>query len=250
MHLLIDIGNTRIKWATLQRQRLSQQQAAPYANWTATQIRQQILKPIPKPTRVLVSNVGGSDIAALLSDTISIACDIQPEFVQASSQSHGVRNGYSTPTKLGIDRWLALIAAHNLERRAACIVSVGTALTLDAIDATGQHLGGFIVPGPDLMIASLLKNTSDIANRSIDGEIGVDIFANNTHAAIHQGATHSLAAVVERACAELHARIDTIPALIITGGASERVATQLHTPFKQIPDLVLRGLAELARGNK
>jgi type III pantothenate kinase len=250
MHLLIDIGNTRIKWATLQRQRLSQQQAALYANWTATQIRQQIFKPIPRPTSVLIANVAGPDIAALLSDTISSVYGIQPEFVQANNESNGVRNGYTTPTKLGTDRWLALIAAYHLERRAACVVSVGTAMTVDAIDAKGQHLGGFIAPGPDLMITSLLTNTSDIANRAVEGDTGGDIFAKNTLAAVHQGAIHSLAAAIERACAELRARLDVMPALILTGGASERVAAQLHMPYRHISDLVLRGLAEIARTTK
>jgi type III pantothenate kinase len=134
-----------------------------------------------------------------------------------------------------------------LEHRAACVVSVGTAMTVDGVDAVGQHLGGIIVPGPDLMVATLFRNTSDIALRAAHGSQGTDLFADNTQAAVHQGAAHALAAVIERTCHDMHARLGEMPALLITGGASGRVTGALRVAFRLVPDLVLRGLAELAR---
>jgi type III pantothenate kinase len=247
MELLIDIGNTRIKWTVLDGQRLAHQHAAPYAGWTAAQIRGQILAKLPRPQRVLIANVGGEAIGALVASTIQTSCDVAAEFVHATAVASGVRNGYRNPQQLGVDRWLAMIAAFHLERRATCVVSVGTAMTVDGLDHLGQHLGGIIVPGPDLMISSLFNNTSDIATRATDGNETADLFADNTQGAVHQGAAHSLAAVIERACHDMQARLGAMPALLIAGGASSRVTGALRVPFRLVPDLVLRGLAEFAR---
>jgi type III pantothenate kinase len=246
MDLLIDIGNTRIKWASLEQKRLAQQHAEPYADWDGAQIRAQILSKLSKPQRVLVANVGGARIGKLVAETIKVACDVEPEFVHATASAAGVRSGYREPEKLGVDRWLAMIAAYNLEHRAVCVASVGTAMTVDAVDAAGQHLGGIIVPGPDLMISSLHRGTSDIAMRASDGNQGTELFADNTQAALYQGAAHTLAAIVERAGHVMQARLGELPALLVTGGASSRITEALRVPFRVVPDLVLRGLAELA----
>jgi type III pantothenate kinase len=247
MDLLIDIGNTRIKWAALDGARLASQNAAPYAGWSAAQLREQVLAHNSKPTRVFVANVGGAAIATLVSDTIEATCAVKPQFIRSSATSVGVRNAYRTPEQLGVDRWLAMIAAFQLERSAVCVVSVGTAMTVDGVDATGQHLGGIIVPGPDLMITSLYRNTSDIASRALSGNEGISVFADNTQGAVHQGVIHSLAATVERTCHDMQVRFDKMPALLITGGASGRITDALRVPFRLVPDLVLRGLAEIAR---
>jgi type III pantothenate kinase len=247
MDLLIDIGNTRIKWATLEQQRLTQQHAAVYVDWDSAQIREQILNKLSKPTRVLIANVGGDRIGALLADTIEKACDVKAQFVHASVSAAGVRAGYQYPEKLGVDRWLAIIAAYHLERRATCVVSIGTAMTVDGVDASGQHLGGIIVPGPDLMLSSLYRGTSEIAVRARDGNEGSELFADNTQAAVHQGITHTLAAIVERASYDMQSRLGEMPALLVTGGASGRITGALRVPYRLVPDLVLRGLAELAR---
>jgi type III pantothenate kinase len=247
MDLLIDIGNTRIKWAALEQQRLAQQHAAVYADWDSAQIRAQMLNKLSRPSRVLIANVGGDRIGALLADTIEKACDVKVQFVHATALAAGVRTGYQNPEKLGVDRWLGIIAAYHLERRATCVVSVGTAMTVDGVDATGQHLGGIIVPGPDLMTSSLYRGTSDIAARAHDGNEGSELFADNTQAAVHQGIAHMLAALVERAGYDMHSRLGELPALLVTGGASDRITGALRVPFRLVPDLVLRGLAELAR---
>jgi type III pantothenate kinase len=206
----------------------------------------QALKSLPRPERILVSNVGGARAADLVRVAAAQIGSAQPEFVESSASACGVRNAYTEPAKLGVDRWLAVIAAHSLERRAACIVSVGTAMTIDAVDRTGQHLGGVIVPGPDLMVSSLLRNTSEIAGRAEQGSIGEGVFADNTLGAIHQGSIHALAALVERAVASLQSRTGESPALLLTGGASQQFEGLIGLPRRFIPDLVLRGLARLA----
>lgn len=142
---------------------------------------------------------------------------IEPEFVTSTAAAGGVRNAYTQPEQLGVDRWLAVIGAHALERGAVCVVSAGTALTIDGIDADGRHLGGIIVPGLDLMISSLLRSTSDIAQRAQQGGTTEGLFADNTLGAIRQGAGHALGALVERAVEGMRRELNQIPKLLLTG---------------------------------
>jgi type III pantothenate kinase len=245
MILLIDIGNTRIKWAVLNGRDLGAQAALVHENLGQDELIK-AFKSLPRPERILVSNVGGARAAELVRAAAAQVWSVQPEFVESSASACGVRNAYTEPAKLGVDRWLAVIAAHGMERRAACIVSVGTAMTIDAVDRTGQHLGGVIVPGPDLMVSSLLRNTSEIARRAQQGSIGEGVFADNTLGAIHQGSVHALAALVERAVASLQSRTGESPVLLLTGGASQQFEGLIGVPRIFIPDLVLQGLARLA----
>lgn len=246
MILLIDIGNTRIKWAQLTGAALGEQSAAAHATWTQDDFARALSSTTTRPERVLVSNVGGAKIAEQVRDCVADAWQITAQFIESTARAGGVRTGYSDPAKLGVDRWLAVIAAHASERRAACIVSVGTAMTIDGVDASGQHLGGVIVPGPDLMLKSLLHNTSDLAQRSQQGSTKEAVFADNTLGAMQQGAMHALAALIERAFTTMQREVKEEPALLLTGGASARVASALSLPYKSVPDLVLRGLAVVA----
>lgn len=246
MMLLIDAGNTRIKWASLGSEGLGVQQADSYGEWDSGLLRNRILGPAGRVDRVLVSNVGGQRIATLLDDAIRSEWGIAPEFIRATAAAGGVRNAYSSPEKLGTDRWCALIACHSIQQHAACVIGVGTAMTIDGVTADGQHLGGVIVPGPDLMISSLMRNTSDIAIRAQDGRIGDGLFADNTLGAVYQGALHALSALVERAVAMMRQQLGHDPLVVITGGAADRVARILEQPALDVPDLVLRGLAVLA----
>lgn len=242
MMLLLDIGNTRIKWAVLDAQGLGVQHAAIHAGGVR-QFTQSILDSVVRPERVLIANVGGSQIGELVRDAIAQRWNVAAEFIHSTAEACGVRNAYPEPAKLGVDRWLAVIAAHALQRRLSCIVSVGTAMTIDGVTASGQHLGGVIVPGPQLMVTSLLHNTSDIARRAQQGSVTEAVFADNTLGAIRQGAAHALAALVERSVESLRAANGTMPALLLTGGGSPAIEKLIHLPFESRPDLVLQGLA-------
>src|SRR5262245_13418056 len=246
MALLIDIGNTRIKWARFENAILQPQSAAPHADWNSHTLVETVLQRGARSDRVLVSNVAGPRMAEVVRSAVKEAWQIEAEFIVSTAAAGGVRSAYPQPAKLGVDRWLAMIGAHALERGAVCIVSVGTAMTIDGVAGDGRHLGGVIVPGPDLMVASLLKNTSDIAQRAQQGETTDGLFADNTLGAIRQGADQALVALVERAVANMHRTLSEAPKVLVTGGASERVEKLLGMPHRSIPDLVLRGLAVLA----
>ena len=247
MALLIDIGNTRIKWARFEGSVLQPQSAAPHADWSAETLVETVLRRGSRADRVLVSNVAGPRMADVVRKGVAQTWQLEAEFITSTAMAGGIRNAYPQPAKLGVDRWLAIIAAHALEQGAVCVVSVGTAMTIDGVDAAGLHLGGVIVPGPDLMVASLLKNTSDIAQRAQQGDTRDQLFADNTLGAIRQGAEHALAALVERAVGTMRRTLNETPKLLVTGGASDRVEKALGLPYRAVPDLVLQGLAVLAR---
>lgn len=252
MKLLLDIGNTRIKWATLSEQALSTQQAIVHAGLSAEQLveqlREQVLATCGAIDAVFMANVAGETLAAIARQGIEEQWGLSPVIAASSSQWGPIRNAYTEPRTLGVDRWLALIGAYALAPNAACVVDVGTAMTIDALDSSGLHLGGLIVPGPTLMMDSLLTRTSDIASfsswRNARMQQPGGFFASSTWGCVHRGALQATASLIDAAHARLAEQMKlTVPRLLLTGGASDSLAPLLHAPLQLVPDLVLRGLA-------
>jgi type III pantothenate kinase len=247
MLLLIDIGNTRIKWARADARGLGEPSAAVHANWTEQEFVQQVLDAGPKADRVVIANVGGKRMGDLAQAALVRHWQLQAQFMQSPAAGWGLHNAYPEPAKLGVDRWMAMLGGRSLEPGPICVVSVGTAMTIDGVDASGRHLGGVIVPGPDLMVSSLLKNTSEIAQRAATGRTQEQLFADNTLGAIQQGAVQALAALVDRAVGTMRDQLGQAPALLLTGGASARLRGAIRCSGREIPDLVLRGLLVTAQ---
>ena len=164
MKLLVDIGNSRVKWATLDGGRLGEQQAACHAGWTQQDWHRSLFA-MPGIEEVFVASVSEAPSAAL-DAAAAEATGHRAIFVTTGVEAAGVRNAYREPRLLGVDRWLAVIAAHATIDGDCCIADVGTAATFDAVTASGEHLGGFIVPGPGLMVRSLHGGTADLAGHS------------------------------------------------------------------------------------
>jgi type III pantothenate kinase len=248
MRLLIDIGNTRIKWAVQGAQGLAEQQAINHVGLSAAQLGRQVFAPCGQVSAVLVANVAGDAIAEQVRQAVRDCWQLEPLFVtaaaQMSVQGRQLRNAYSQPLRLGTDRWLAMLAAVALAPGAALVVSVGTAMTVDAVTAQGQHLGGLIVPGPQLMTASLLRHTSDIAERAantIEQSLSTKhFFATNTRDCVQLGSLHATCSLIETAYQ--HMRQSSEVRLLLTGGAAVSVQSQLTMDAELIPDLVLQGL--------
>jgi type III pantothenate kinase len=247
MILVIDVGNTRLKWAWLTSTGLSDQQAilhrgAKSGMWTAA-----LFESGHKPTRMLVSNVAGPEIAKTLSRLAKRVFHLDVEFVTAAAEFQGLTNGYLDPKLLGSDRWLALIGAWTKARSALCVVDAGTAVKVDSVDATGQHLGGLIVPGIHMMREALMSKTSDIAEAAEHSTPSLaGVLANNTIGAVSRGAVFALAGMADRT-AELIAQSTGVkPKLFITGGDAGMITGTMRTPGEIVPDLVLQGLAVIA----
>ncbi len=247
MILVIDVGNTRLKWAWLTSTGLSDQQAVVHRDTKPDLWITALFESGQKPTRVLVSNVAGPAMAKTLTRLTRKSFKVDTEFVTAMPEFDGLTNGYLDPSLLGADRWLALIGAWTRARSALCVVDAGTAVKVDSVDATGQHLGGLIVPGIHMMREALMSNTSDIATavqHSTPSLAGV--LANNTIGAVSRGAVFALAGMADRAAEIIEHSTGSKPKLFITGGDAGMITGTMRSHGEILPDLVLQGLAVIA----
>jgi len=167
MNLLIDIGNSRIKWCLYNsvENEFGLEGAMLRDNSELPALFSEHWSDLDKPDRVVISNVSGQQLAESIDEWVDKKWQMKTEYVKTEASSHGVSNAYSDYQELGIDRWMAIIAGwqrFRQERKAVCVVDCGTATTIDGISASGQHLGGFIIPGYTTMQEMLVNNTSDI----------------------------------------------------------------------------------------
>ena len=248
--LLVDIGNSRIKWARLASDgRMSRQRASSYADWSTQDFQRTLFARGKRVDRVVAVSVAPASIERAIADAARGLHIPAPELVRSARSLGGVTTRYAEPWRLGADRLVAAIGAYALSgARACCVVDVGTATTLDLVDARGIHLGGAIVPGPELMVGSLLSDTHGIKRRAAGARRERrTLFARNTRSAIESGADYAVAATIDRAVLEAREELGSPPIVFLTGGAAARVAPLLRTrAVRTVPDLVLRGLAELA----
>jgi type III pantothenate kinase len=244
--LVVDIGNTRIKWARVTNGRLSRQRAAAHADWRTADFAEQLMGGARRIDRVIVVSVAGARLDRRLVSAARRVRGIVPQFVATRRHLGGVTTAYSEPWRLGADRFVAAIGGHQLApHRAVCVIDVGTAMTIDLVTARGRHVGGAIVPGPSLMVESLLHSTSGILHRSRGKPAGGSLFARNTRSAIEEGARYAVAAVIDRAVAEARRAVGAPPLVLLTGGAAAAVRPLVRSAHRSVPDLVLRGLAAL-----
>lgn len=247
MILVIDVGNTRLKWAWLTSTGLSDQKAVVHRDakpgiWTAA-----LFDSDQRPTRVLISNVAGPAMAKTLTKMTRKAFNVAAEFITATPEYDGLVNGYLDPTLLGADRWLALVGAWTRTRAPLCVVDAGTAVKVDSIDAAGHHLGGLIVPGIHMMREALMSKTSDIARAAEQSTPSLaGLLANNTVGAVSRGAVFALAGLADRAAEAIEQSTGVKPKLFITGGDAGMITGIMRSRGEIVPDLVLQGLAVIA----
>jgi type III pantothenate kinase len=247
MILVIDVGNTRLKWAWLTNTGLSDQQAVVHRDAKAGMWTAALFETPQRPSRILVSNVAGSDMAKTLSKLAKKMFHVEIEFITATQENHGLINGYLDPTLLGADRWLALIGAWTRAKGALCVVDAGTAVKVDSVDARGQHLGGLIAPGIHMMREALMSKTSDIAKAASSSTPSLaGVLANNTVGAVSRGAIFALAGLADRAAEIIEQSTGTVPKLFITGGDAGMITGTMRNHGEIVPDLVLQGLAVIA----
>ena len=241
MLLLIDAGNTRIKWALVAPD-------APLGGWLArgavahAQLDTLGAQWAPLAiTEALLSNVAGAAIAARLRAMLPVA----PRDFVSLPQLAGVSNGYRNPAQLGCDRFAAAIGARALAPDQAVIVAnCGTATTIDAITAEGVFLGGMILPGLGLMASSLARNTAQLPQIADMAPLPAG-FADNTDDAILSGCLAAQTGAIERAV-----RMHGAQACLLSGGAAPRIAPALALPFQLVDNIVMLGLQTAARANR
>lgn len=240
----MDIGNTRLKWGVLEKD-------------GSIMLRQPIIIGDGfldelnlmggAPDRILVSSVISSEIEDKVVQWSRELGQVKIHFVRSQTEAFGVRNAYKQPDKLGVDRWLTLIAIANRKQLPACVVDCGTALTLDVLDQQRQHLGGLIIPGLGLMRESLVQGTSGIGDSV---EISRGLIGTNTESAIQSGIIQAACGLVERVFRQLRDEMGENLKLFITGGDASSVAREVSFESVLVPALVLEGLAVIARETK
>lgn len=234
MRLLIDAGNTRIKWALTDTENWLQSGALPVEQ--AGELPRQFAG-LQNIRQVWVSNVAGEEVAQHIRNACAPA---QPRFIAAQETQCGVRNGYSSPAQLGSDRWAALIAAWHLVNGACLVVNSGTATTVDALSAEGEFIGGLILPGVELMQRSLREATARL--QAAHGKY--EPFPLNTADALYSGALQASCGAIERQHALLG---DNVAPVVLSGGAAAALRDRLNVPLRIVDNLVLQGLLLIAQ---
>ena len=170
MKLLLDVGNSRVKWAWSSAEGLVGTGHAGHRSHDLGGALAKALEGAPVPDEVRVANVAGPAASALVAEVVRGQFGISPVFARSRDTAYGIRNGYSDPGQLGVDRWLAMCAAWQKFPGPLCVVDAGTAVTVDIIAADGLHSGGLIVPGAALMVAALRRETGDLERAAGPGD--------------------------------------------------------------------------------
>jgi type III pantothenate kinase len=248
--LVIDIGNTRLKWALYTA---ADPAAAPLAHGAVfheavDRLAETQWQGLPSPTAMLGCAVASDAVRRRAEEQLEI-WDIEPRWVVAAASAGGLVNGYEHPHRLGSDRWAALVGARRRvlidgPARPALVVMVGTAVTVDAVSADGRFLGGVILPGFGVMLKALEMGTAGL--RVPTGE--VHRFPVNTSDALMSGGTYAITGAIERMLRHLreHEQAAPEPRLFISGGAAVKVTAATDLPFEQVDTLILEGLLVLA----
>lgn len=241
MILVIDAGNSRVKWGWHDGGKWTSVATVSLIEFAASSDH---INPFSAthsdPARIIISNVAGDGARELLVNWTSIF-DAEPLWLRAESERCGVRNSYERPESLGPDRWAALIAARAIHAGACLVVNAGTATTVDMLSAEGVFLGGGILPGVELMRFVLHEHTGRLPVQQ--GRLRD--MPRNTLDAIETGSRHAQAGAVERMY-RVFCDTANAPLCIVAGGAGHSLVEQLSMPRRYVDNLVLDGLARIA----
>ena len=237
MKLLLDLGNSRLKWATESQGKMSAVVALDYRQPGGLAQLGAQWQTLSMPGIIAISSVAGHQVSAELLQLIQ---DLWPQVKYIAPESEafafGVQNAYLQPHTLGIDRWLALIAAHAFYPGDMCVADCGTAITVDALQADGLHLGGVIAPGLSLMKHALAGQTAAL---EFNHQAGSAAMARETELGIANGVLWAGAGLISQTLQHL----DTTFQLIMTGGDAGKIAQVLSIPVCIDEALVLKGLS-------
>lgn len=239
MWMLIDVGNTRIKWMLHNGEAIVARGSSLHGD---IDLLEREWAQLPRPERMVGCNVAGETIAHSL-ELLAREWRIEPLWLKPQLEQGGVRNRYRQPLQLGADRWAALIAARHLISGNCVVACAGTALTVDALTADGDFLGGVIAPGFRLMREALAGGTADLGLNQ--GRFAA--FPDNTADAIHSGALQSLVGAISRIADEMRLAGHDTNICILSGGDAHLLRPHLNMKVLLVDNLVLEGLLRVVR---
>jgi type III pantothenate kinase len=248
--LLLDIGNTRLKWAVYEaaERGLDPQEHGASFLENIEHLGESDWARLPEPRTVLGCCVAGDAIRRRTADLVHELWERPCSWVVPNAAEAGVGNGYDHPARLGADRWVALIGARaRLQAQGrggpALVVMVGTAVTVDAMDGDGSFLGGCILPGHGIMLRALEGGTANL--RVPTGEVVP--FPTNTSDALTSGGTYAITGAIEKMHRHLQQRSGLAPHVVVTGGAGWKVAPYLGVDYELVDSLMFDGLLRIAQ---
>jgi len=246
--LALDVGNTRLKWALYETPHPHAKVLAHGAEFLENieRLSEGPWALLPAPVRVIGCVVAGDAVKRRVQEQLEL-WDVATQWVVASASEAGLRNGYDHPTRLGADRWVAMIGARQRmlaqgPARPLIVVMVGTAVTVEAIDPEGKFLGGIILPGHGIMLRALESGTAGLHVPTGD----VREFPTNTSDALTSGGTFAIAGACARMVTHLQERTGQAPLCIMTGGAGWKMAPSMSIQFELVDSLIFDGLLTLA----
>lgn len=240
MILEIDVGNTWAKWRLLDGSQLLRRGRAATAEFPEAELGN-----LQGVRSVRLASVSSPANTVAIAAALSAMFAVDVKIAETVAYQAGLTNAYADPAQMGVDRWLAMLAAFNTAKRGCLVVSCGTAVTIDSIRDDGVHEGGYILPGLMMMRSALLARTGRIQFKP--GDFAVSrVLGNSTARAVEHGAVHAVLSAIERACKD-HVGRRGACSLFITGGDASSLITQLDLPASSVSchyveDLVLNGL--------
>lgn len=245
--VLVDQGNTRLKWILAQSGEIDVTRAG---HGELAEFRRVFTSQGIRPGAVILSSVAGQETILETQKVFQDLWGIEARLAESRHEQGGVRSAYAAAGSLGVDRWLAIIGAVGKYGKPVIIWDLGTASTLDAVDEKGQHLGGFIYPGPATMLNSLRQDTKLQVPKDLEsGATGAMVEqmpgvapGDSTEACISRGVLAAQLGAMNQFTRHVSARMEQEPKLIVTGGAAEHVLPLLKLDHSQDPWLVFRGM--------
>ena len=246
--LAVDVGNTRLKWALFDAAQPNARLLAQGVEFLdhIDRLADSAWAALPPPSSMLGCVVASDAVKHRVEAQMEL-WDVSPRWVISSAQEAGLSNGYDHPARLGPDRWVAMIGAwHRMlalgAPRPVVVVMVGTAVTVEAIDASGKFLGGYILPGHGIMLRALESGTAGLHVPT--GEVRP--FPTNTSDALTSGGTYAIAGAMERMVQQLQDHCNAQPWCVMAGGAGWKMAPSLAIPFELVENLIFEGLLQIA----
>ncbi|MFP5381442.1 MAG: type III pantothenate kinase [Gammaproteobacteria bacterium] len=235
--VLLDAGNSSVKWVCIERERWEAQGRCNYDDLTA--LHRQLT---PETACFVASVAHPRDVGRVRALLQEAGCSMT--WLTAETCWGDLTNGYTVPRQLGVDRWMGLIAARARTREAVLVVSAGTAMTVDALAPKGEFLGGVIVPGLSLMQQAFAEGVAGVTPESGAWQA----FPRCTADAVHSGIVAALCGAIRMQHVQLAAAVNAAPRCLITGGDAACLLPHLGLIAEHVPALVLEGIDQIARG--
>ena len=236
--LQMDVGNSSAKWRLVQGGDVVVR--GKYLPGDAAS-RDQLCANAAQPGQIWISSVASAQAETELTTLLVDKWGVQPWYARTAAETNGLISSYTDPTRMGVDRWLAMLAAREVVEGRLCVVDAGSALTIDIVGESGVHEGGYIIPGPELMERALLLDTDRV--RFAEDATYELVPGTSTAQAVRHGIAVAQAGAVSMVLEQMNISPNQ---LLICGGGGDTLQSLLGGVGLQVPDLVFDGLALMA----